>query len=252
MITPIITGNWKMHNTIDESKNLVNQMIQPLNEIESVQTVLCPPFTSLTVVRELIKQSNVKLGAQNLHFATKGAFTGEISPFMVSELCEYVILGHSERRQYFYETDDIINLKVISSLKAGLTPILCVGENLAEREQGRANQIIETQLTACLQNLPTQSDLVVAYEPVCAIGTGIPSTSQMAQEMMSHIRIILESIFGTNTANEIALLYGGSVNPNNISELLSEKDINGALVGGASLNPKSFIEIVQESAKLQA
>ena len=252
MITPIITGNWKMHNTIDESKNLVNQMIQPLNEIESVQTVLCPPFTSLTVVRELIKQSNVKLGAQNLHFAKKVAFTGEISPFMVSELCEYVILGHSERRQYFYETDDIINLKVISSLKAGLTPILCVGENLAEREQGRAYQIIETQLTACLQNLPTQSDLVVAYEPVWAIGTGIPSTSQMAQEMMSHIRIILESIFGTNTANEIALLYGGSVYPNNISELLSEKDINGALVGGASLNPKSFIEIVQESAKLQA
>ena len=252
MITPIIAGNWKMHNTIDESKTLVNQIIHILSKIESVQTVLCPPFTSLTVVRELLKQSNVKLGAQNLHFATEGAFTGEISPIMVAELCQYVVLGHSERRQYFRETDESINLKVISSLEVGLTPILCVGENLTEREQGRANQIIETQLTTCLQNLPTQLDLVVAYEPVWAIGTGMPATSQMAQEMMSHIRIVLGSIFGINTASEVALLYGGSVNPNNISELLSEKDINGALVGGASLNPKSFVQIVQESAKLQA
>ena len=252
MITPIIAGNWKMHNTIDESKTLVNQIIHILSKIESVQTVLCPPFTSLTVVRELLKQSNVKLGAQNLHFATEGAFTGEISPIMVAELCQYVVLGHSERRQYFRETDENINLKVISSLEVGLTPILCVGENLTEREQGRANQIIETQLTTCLQNLPTQLDLVVAYEPVWAIGTGMPATSQMAQEMMSHIRIVLGSIFGINTASEVALLYGGSVNPNNISELLSEKDINGALVGGASLNPKSFVQIVQESAKLQA
>ena len=190
-----------------------------------------------------------------MYYDSKGAFTGEVSCRMLKELgCEWVIIGHSARRSLLGETDNIIQMKLDKIISERMYPILCIGETKEERNAGKTQVILSRQLSIACKNLRGNEidTFVIAYEPVWAIGTGIPSTSQMAQEMMSHIRIILESIFGTNTANEIALLYGGSVNPNNISELLNEKDINGALVGGASLNPKSFIEIVQESAKLQA
>ena len=252
MPIPIIAGNWKMNTTLQEAKSLVAEMKPALDSIEGVQTVVCPPFTSLAAVGEMLKGSSVGLGAQNLYYEAKGAYTGEISPAMVADICQLVVLGHSERRQHFGETDELINLKMQAALGAGLRPILCVGEQLGEREEGRAEQAVEKQLLGCLQGVDSPGALVVAYEPIWAIGTGRAATAEVAQSMMDHIRTVLGSLYGQDESAKIPLLYGGSVSPSNISELMRKRDINGALVGGASLNADSFIEIVRKAAEVQA
>lgn len=246
----IIAGNWKMNTSVAEALKLVSDMKGPLDATEGVQKVVCPPYISLMAVSEALRASSVRVGAQNLHPADNGAFTGEVSPGMLSGLCDYVILGHSERRQIFSETDGFVNDKVKAALKVGLKPILCVGEQLDDREQGRAESFVESQIRGSLAGLdsPDAETLVVAYEPVWAIGTGRAASPEIAQEMMAHVRSVLASVFGDGVAAEIPLLYGGSVNPDNIADYMHEKDINGALVGGASLNADSFVQIVQRTA----
>jgi triosephosphate isomerase len=248
MPTSIIAGNWKMNTTIQEAKALVTAMRPRLDAIGGVQKVVCPPFVSLAEVRDVLRGSSIGLGAQNMHHEEKGAFTGEVSPAMLVGLCQYVILGHSERRQLFGEADDFINKKVKAALKAGLRPILCVGERLPEREEGRAEEVVEGQLRGSLAGIDAPGGLVVAYEPVWAIGTGRAATPDIAQSMMAHIRRVLSSLWGQEAANDTSLLYGGSVNPGNTSDFMRQKDINGALVGGASLQADSFIEIVKKAA----
>lgn len=252
----VIVGNWKMNTTIQEAKALVTTMKPRLEAISGVQKVVCPPFVSLAAVGEVLRGSSIGLGAQNMHHEEKGAFTGEVSPTMLAGLCQYVILGHSERRQLFGEADDFINKKVKAALKAGLRPILCVGERLPEREEGRAEEVVDGQLRGCLMGENRLQDVaigalgvVIAYEPVWAIGTGRAATPDIAQSMMARIRRTLSSLWGQEAANETSLLYGGSVNPGNITDFMRQNDINGALVGGASLQADSFVEIVKKAAE---
>jgi triosephosphate isomerase len=249
MPTYIIAGNWKMNTTIQEAKALVTAMRPRLEAIGGVQKVVCPPFVSLAAVGEALRGSSIGLGAQNMHHEEKGAFTGEVSPAMLVGLCQYVILGHSERRQLFGEADDFINKKVKAALKAGLRPILCVGERLPEREEGRAEEVVEGQLRGSLAGIDAPGGLVVAYEPVWAIGTGRAATPDVARSMMAHIRRALSSLYGAQAASGVSLLYGGSVNPGNTSDFMRQKDIDGALVGGASLQADSFVEIVKKAAE---
>ena len=244
----IVAGNWKMNNTVQQSKELAAEMKPGLEAIAGVETVVCPPFVSLSAVAEVLKGSSVHLGAQNLHHEDKGAFTGEVSPPMLAELCRFVIVGHSERRNLFGESDGLVNSKVKAALAAGLRPILCVGEQLSDREGGRAETVVEGQVRSCLEGIEYTRTLVVAYEPVWAIGTGKAATPQVAQGIMGHIRGVLGSLYGQDAASEVSLLYGGSVNPGNIGDFMQEKDVNGALVGGASLSADSFVELVQRCA----
>ena len=248
----IVAGNWKMNTTVPEARALVTAMRDRLEAVEGVAKVLCPPFVSLSPVAEMLRESSVHVGAQNMHHEEKGAYTGEMSPAMLADLCRYVILGHSERRQHFGETDTGVNLKVKAALDAGLRPIVCVGEGLEERERGRAEQLVSGQIRASLADIQPSEGLVVAYEPVWAIGTGRAATPDVAQEMMSHIRRELAGLWGRDTANEVPLLYGGSVTPDNISDSMEQPDINGALVGGASLNADSFVEIVRLAARFSS
>lgn len=240
----IIIGNWKMNKTGREAVKLVSALKKRKlgNEV-----VLCPPFTSLFLVSKELKNSKIKLGAQNMHYAEDGAFTGEISPRMLKELnCKYVILGHSERRIHFSETDDIINRKVHTALEKKIRPVLCIGENLKERKIGRAKSVVKKQLQNCLRDVKKKdiSYFVIAYEPVWAIGTGKTAKPEQVQEMHSFIREFLLKMFG-NAARNVRIVYGGSVTPKNIKDLISMKDIDGALVGGASLKADSFAKIVQ-------
>ena len=244
----IVAGNWKMNNTVQQSKELAAEMKPGLEAIAGVETVVCPPFVSLSAVAEVLKGSSIHLGAQNLHHEDKGAFTGEVSPTMLAELCRFVIVGHSERRNLFGESDGLVNSKVKAALAAGLRPILCVGEQLSDREVGRAETVVEGQVRSCLEGIEYTEALVVAYEPVWAIGTGKAATPQVAQGIMGHIRCVLGSLYGPDAASEVSLLYGGSVNPGNIGDFMQEKDVNGALVGGASLSADSFVELVQRCA----
>ena len=212
---------------------------------------MCPPFISLAVIGEMLQWSSIGLGAHNMHPEEQGAYTGDISPGLLAILCQFVILGHSERRQLFGETDDFINQKVKSALKVGLRPIFCVGEQLLDREGGRAEVVVETQLRGGLSGIESPGSLVVAYEPVWAIGTGKAATPDVAQDMMAHVRSVLASLYGAD-ASDISLLYGGSVNPGNAAEYMREQDINGALVGGAALNTDSFVEIAEKAAEAKA
>ena len=250
MPTPIIAGNWKMNTTLQEAKELVTQMRLGLEAVEGVHKVVCPPFVSLAAIAETLRGSTISLGAQDVYPEEQGAYTGEVSPIMLADICHFVIVGHSERRQLFDETDEFINRKVKAAFKAGLTPILCVGERLEEREQGRAEGVVEGQLGDCLSGVDSPGDLVVAYEPVWAIGAGRAATPDMAQGMMAHVRSVLAARYGGHAASDVPLLYGGSVNPANISQFVREKDIDGALVGGASLDAGSFVEIVQKAAQV--
>ena len=251
MPTTIIAGNWKMNTTLQDAKTLVADMKTRLEAIGGIETVICPPFISLAAIGEMLQGSSIGLGAQNMHPEEQGAYTGEISPGMLASLCQFVILGHSERRQLFGETDDFINQKVKSALKVGLKPIFCVGEQLQEREDGRAEAVVETQLRGGLSEIDSPGSLVVAYEPVWAIGTGKAATPDVAQDMMAHVRSVLASLYGADASN-ISLLYGGSVNPGNTVDYMREQDINGALVGGAALNADSFVEIAQKAAEAKA
>ena len=238
----IIAGNCKMNKNIQESISLAKELVKLVKDVDDKEIIICPTFTSLSSVGEVIKKSNIKLGAQNMHFEEKGAFTGEISPLMLKELnTEYVIIGHSERRHVFNEPDDLINKKVKSAIKHGLKPILCVGETLEEREAGDMKEVVGNQLSKGLANI--KGDVIIAYEPVWAIGTGKNATAKEAEDAHLFIRGLLDSIFGDG--KKISILYGGSVNPDCIDELISMDNIDGVLVGGASLDAKKFSEVVK-------
>jgi triosephosphate isomerase len=249
MPVPIVAGNWKMNKNLSEAIDLAKGVRDGLDSVGGVEVVLCPPFISLPVVRDAVQGSPIKVGSQNMHFEESGAFTGEISPLMLKGLCEYVILGHSERRQLFGETDNLINLKVRAAFQHGLRPILCVGEILEQREAGQANSVVGQQVFAGLADVGDITGLVVAYEPVWAIGTGRAATPEIAAEIMGGpIRETLHTMFGA-VAEDVPILYGGSVNPNNIAGFAAQKCIHGALVGGASLQSGQFLEIVKQTAE---
>ena len=250
MRKPLIVGNWKMNNTTVESIDLTDRLKKAVENIKGVEIVVVPPFTSLDKVRGAIKGSNIKLGAQNLFWEDKGAYTGEVSPLMIEDLgCEYVIIGHSERREYFKESDEIVNKKIKAALRNKLKAIVCVGESLKEREEDKTMQVIESQVKKGLQGLSLSEakELIIAYEPVWAIGTGRNATPAQANEVHTYIRKLVSQIFNEGIASNIKILYGGSVKPSNSAELMSEKEIDGALVGGASLEADSFAEIVRSA-----
>ena len=249
MPTTIIAGNWKMNTTPQEGCALVEQMRDALDAESAVTSLVCPPFVHLASVAEALRGTSIALGAQNMHPESSGAFTGEVSPDMLRGLCQFVILGHSERRELFGETDEFVNRKVRAAISAGLQPILCVGERLEQREGGEAVAVVERQLALGLEGVEDSTPLVVAYEPVWAIGTGRAATPDVAQSMMASIRGALAARYGRDAANEIPLLYGGSVNAANAADYVGEPDVNGALVGGASLDPEAFTQIVRLAAQ---
>ncbi|MGQ9682950.1 MAG: triose-phosphate isomerase [Anaerolineae bacterium] len=252
MRTPNIAGNWKMFKTVAEARALVTALLPELRTITSVERVLCPPFTALAAVSELTAGSGIGVGAQDLYWEKEGAFTGEVSPAMVKELAQYVIIGHSERRQYFGETDETVNRKVQAALAAGLVPIVCVGENLAQNEAGETETFVSEQVRRGLAGIaPEQArGLIVAYEPIWAIGTGRAATGEAANRIIGRaVRDTLAGMFGREVAEAIRIQYGGSVKPANIAEFLSQPEIDGALVGGASLKAEDFLAIVRAAAQ---
>ena len=240
----LVAGNWKMHNTISESIALAYMIKEGTAGLKSGEVVVAPPFTALQSTAEAIKGSAIALAAQNMYCEDKGAFTGEISPLMLKDVgCTYVIIGHSERRKYFLETDESVNLKVKKALASGLKPIVCVGETDDEREKGITQSVVNRQVRGALAGIEKIDDVVIAYEPVWAIGTGKVATSAQAEEVHAFIRGILKELYGAK-AGDIRILYGGSVTKDNIGELIGMEDIDGALVGGASLKPESFLGII--------
>jgi triosephosphate isomerase (TIM) len=251
MRTPLVAANWKMNKTVEEARSLVFAMSARLREITGVEKVLCPPYLSLLAVHAQLEGSDLGLGAQNMYWEEKGAFTGEVSPVMVKEICQYVILGHSERRAYFGETDETVNKKLHAAQKFDLTPIFCVGETLEQYEAKQTAQVVDRQIRLGLAGLEAGFGprVVVAYEPVWAIGTGRASSSDNANDVVaSVIRPALKGLFGAETAQAIRVLYGGSVTGANATEFFGKPEIDGALVGGASLKPDDFIAIVQAAA----
>ncbi|PKL91489.1 MAG: triose-phosphate isomerase [Candidatus Goldiibacteriota bacterium HGW-Goldbacteria-1] len=250
MRIPIIAGNWKMYKDLEESKTLAESLKNCLKDVnpEETEVAICPTFTNLASVNEIIKGSNIKLGAQNMYPKQEGAFTGEISPLMLRSVgCHYVIIGHSERRQFFGETNSSVNEKVKVAFEYALVPIMCVGETLEQRENGTTNTIVKAQVVDGLKDIPKEKakNIVIAYEPVWAIGTGKVATKEQAQEVHAMIRGELKSIYDEATANSIRIQYGGSVKPDNVKELMAQPDIDGALVGGAALKVDSFEAIVK-------
>jgi triosephosphate isomerase len=240
-----------MNTTVSQAIELVSQMRPGLEKIENVDRVICPPFVSLAAVKELLKGSPIKLGAQNLYFKAEGAYTGEISPLMLAELCDFVILGHSERRQYFNESGELINKKVKAALEAGLTPILCIGERLAENEAGKTKEVLASQLDSSSEGEYYSSGLVLAYEPVWAIGTGKAASGKQANETIGFIRQYISRKHGQGVSQEVRILYGGSVTADNIAEFIKQPEIDGALVGGASLKANDFLSIVKQTAEVK-
>lgn len=251
MRTPVVAANWKMNKTVEEARSLVYALSARLREIKGVEKVLCPPFTALMAVRALLEGSDLGLGAQDMYWEEKGAFTGQISPLMVKELCQYVILGHSERRAYFGETDETVNKKILAAQKFDVTPIFCVGETLEQYEGKQTADVVSRQVKRGLANVEAgfAARIIVAYEPVWAIGTGKASSGQNANEVVGKvIRGALRELFGSGTAQAMRVLYGGSVTGANGAEFFGQTEIDGALVGGASLKPDDFIAIVQAAA----
>lgn len=245
---PIIAANWKMHKTVKEGENFAAEFPLDVALYQEVEVVLCPPFTALQVVGEALRGTGIKLGAQNLYPAEKGAFTGEISPLMLQDLgCTYVILGHSERRHILGEKDEFINQKVKTAFAAGLIPILCVGETLEQRQQGETEEVCRRQILKGLKELDCKavSRMVIAYEPVWAIGTGVNAGPQDAEETIAFIRKVIADNFSQGAGEAVRIQYGGSVKPGNIKDFMKYDNIDGALVGGASLEVNSFYEIVQ-------
>ncbi len=249
---PLIAGNWKMNTTLDEAAKLVTQLKQAIDRVEGVEKLVCPPFISICAVKDILAGSSIKLGAQNAYFEEKGAYTGEISPMMLRGLCEYVIIGHSERRQYFKESGDMINKKLKALTKTGLKPILCVGERLEENEAGHTAKVVVTQLKEALIDIKASEDMVIAYEPVWAIGTGKAATGRQSNETIGLIRKTLGTLVGAEAAANMRILYGGSVTADNITEFISEPEIDGGLVGGASLKSDQFSAIVQKAAQVKS
>lgn len=252
MRTSFVAGNWKMNKNIAETHELLATLSGALDEVKGVDRVVCPPFMALSTAAEMLNGTEIGLGAQNMHWEEKGAFTGEVSPGMVKELCSYVILGHSERRTYFGETDATVNKRLLAAHKIGLIPIVCVGETLAQYEAGQTADVITSQTRLGLQGISPEfaSTIVVAYEPVWAIGTGKASSAENAQAVHGGmIRPVLTELFGENTAQAIRILYGGSVTASNAAEFFSQPDIDGALVGGASLKVDEFVAIARAAVK---
>ncbi len=252
MRLPIIAGNWKMNKIIAETAALIKEMAPQLDAIPGVEKVVCPPFTALMAAKEAIGGAEIGLGAQNMYWEEKGAFTGQVSPVMLAELCQYVILGHSERRQYFGETDDGVNLKIVAALAHGLVPIVCVGESLAQRKAGQTEEWVADQVQAALMGLPAHQvrRLIIAYEPIWAIGTGVPATAEDANAVIAGtVRGALSEMYGHEVAQAVRIQYGGSVQPANTTEFMALPDIDGALVGGASLKAYDFVEIVRLTAE---
>ncbi len=251
MRVPIIAGNWKMHTTVEEAIELVVKMRFELDRIDNVEKVICPPFVSLDAIKTRLEGSTVKLGAQDIHYEEKGAFTGEISPQMVADLCEYVIVGHSERRQYFNETIEIVDKKVKAAMKVGLKPILCIGESPEENKAGKTEEVLTKQLSSPSARLYLIGGIVIAYEPIWAIGTGKPASGAQANKTIGFIRQYIAEEQGKNIAQDVRILYGGSVTAENIAEFVKQPEIDGALVGGASLKADEFLSIVRQTAEIK-
>lgn len=246
MRIPIIAGNWKMNNTVDEAIKLVNDLKSEVAKTD-VKVVICCPFTLLNQLKKEIEGSRIKLGAQNLHWEDKGAYTGEISAEMLKEQgVEYVIIGHSERRQYFNETDETVNKKVIKALEKELIPILCVGETLEEREANKTYEIVKGQILKALENISDEQmkNIVVAYEPIWAIGTGMTASPEDANAVIAYIREVVKDKYGEDISELVPIQYGGSVKSTNATEIMNQEDIDGALVGGASLKAEEFLGII--------
>ena len=247
MRVPIIAGNWKMFKTAAEAVSFVDE-VKGKAETEGVQSVICAPFTALPALVDAVKGTSLKVGAQNMHFEDNGAYTGEVSGGMLKDLgVDFVILGHSERRAYFAETDETVNKKVHAAFRHQLIPIVCVGEQLEEREAGKTKDVVRVQTEAALRGLSgaQAAQIVIAYEPIWAIGTGKSSTAEDANEVIGYIRGVVRELFDDQTASQVRIQYGGSVKPNNIREFMQQPEIDGALVGGASLEPASYTALVE-------
>lgn len=248
MRKPIIAGNWKMHKTLSEALQFVEEVKNAVPSVQQVDSVVCAPALFLERLVATVKGTDLKIGAQNMHFEDQGAFTGEISPVALKDLgVEYVIIGHSERREMFAETDETVNKKVLAAFKHALIPIVCCGETLAERESGQTNEVVAAQVDKALDGLTSEQvkQVVIAYEPIWAIGTGKSSTAEDANEVCGHIRAVIAQKFSPEAAAAVRIQYGGSVKPSNIQEFLAQEHIDGALVGGASLEPQSFLQLVE-------
>ena len=251
MRRPFVAGNWKMFKTVAEARVLITELLPGLTDIQGVEIVLCPPFTSILPVAALLEGTAIGVGAQNMHWEVSGAYTGEIAPPMLAEFCKYVIIGHSERRAYFGETDGSVNRKVLAAIEHGLVPIMCVGETLDENEAGITSEVVTRQVKEGLEGVEAQSigSIVIAYEPVWAIGTGRAATADGANAVIAGIiRALLAQMYGDELAGMVRILYGGSVKASNAGEFFRYADIDGALVGGASLQASEFIPIVKAAA----
>ncbi len=251
MRIPFIAGNWKMNTTVAEAEKLIFEMLDKLDKTGPVEKVVCPPFVSLVAVNMMLQDSSIRLGAQNMHFETGGAYTGEVSPLMLRDLCEFVILGHSERRSYFGETDETVNRKIGAAFANDLKPILCIGERLEENEAGKTQEVINRQVAAALDGIAANPSLVIAYEPIWAIGTGKAATGEQAAGTVQLVRDVLARVWDRAIAQDLRILYGGSVTSANIPEFVSEPQIDGALVGGASLKADEFLSIVEQTAEIK-
>jgi triosephosphate isomerase len=250
-LTPLVAGNWKMHKTVAEALQLVEALLPGLEELANVDSLVCPPSTALMPLSALLESSKVALGAQNLYWEPQGAFTGELAPNMIAELCDFVIIGHSERRQIFKESDQDVNRKVLAAMNVDLVPVLCVGESLKQNEAGQAAEVLTRQLQAALKGVQISkaSQLVIAYEPIWAIGTGKAATPEAMNTLVRNVvRPTLAGIFDEEIAQGMRVLYGGSVKPENARDFFEQGEIDGALVGGASLKADAFLGIAQATA----
>jgi triosephosphate isomerase len=246
---PLIAGNWKMNTTVKEAVSLIKKMQPALNKIQGVEKVICPPFVSLVDAKTILRGSSIKLGAQNVFYEEKGAYTGEISLLMLTDLCEYIIIGHSERRQILGESNEMTNKKLKAAITFGFKPILCIGETLEEYEAGQTKEVLGRQIFTCSDKLYFLSGMVIAYEPIWAIGTGRAATGEDANKTINFIRDFITRLHGTDIADALRILYGGSVTSANIAEFMQQPEIDGALVGGASLKADEFVSIVKQASE---
>jgi triosephosphate isomerase len=251
MRIPMIAGNWKMNTNLGEAVKLVKELNTGLPEQVAVEVIACPPYISLASVKEALSGSQIKVGAQNMYFEEKGAYTGEVSPLMLTGLCEYVIIGHSERRQYFQESDELVSRKIKTAFKHGLKAILCVGENSGQYEAGKTEEVVTRQIKDSLNGIVSIDNLTVAYEPIWAIGTGKAATGIQANQTIKLIRSLLEKQYSKSAADKVRILYGGSVTSANIAEFVGQSDIDGGLVGGASLKAAEFLSIIQTTLQIR-
>ncbi|HLQ98078.1 MAG TPA: triose-phosphate isomerase [Candidatus Dormibacteraeota bacterium] len=248
----VIAGNWKMNKVSSEVNQFIDEVVKQVPTSDQVEAIVCAPFPYLASLVEKAKGSNVKISAQNMHFEEKGAFTGEVSPVMLKDIgVSHVVLGHSERREYFAETDETVNKKVHAAFAHELTPIVCVGESLEQREANETMDHVETQVKKAIEGLSADqvAETIIAYEPIWAIGTGKTASNEQANEVCTHVRNVIKNVVSEDVAEQVVIQYGGSVNPDNISALLEQSDIDGGLVGGASLEPESFLKLVEAGSK---